>query len=192
VEAGYAEAELVENRVPVLLFGGSPADRQAWAEEAAARLGSALTMVGSAGELPAALVRKEGVVLLPDALSLGDAAQAQLLRCLQQEERPKLVLGLSRSADAALAGGELRADVHYRLRRSQVNLDAPGLRETIARRRARGFARPQPGAARREAASPSISASRAPAPVRRPARAKRHVAPKKGKRRAAASKRRRR
>jgi hypothetical protein len=187
LDAGYAEAELVENRVPVLLFGGSLADRQAWAEEAAVRLGGTFTVVATAEELPGALARKEGVVLLADALSLGDAAQAQLLRCLQQEERPKLVLGLSRSADAALAGGELRADVHYRLRRSQVNLDAPGLRETIARRRARG-----PGAARREAAPPSTSAPRTSTPARRPAKAKRHHAPKKGKRRAAASKRRRR
>ena len=182
----------MENRVPVLLFGGSPPDRQAWAEEAAARLGTALTLVTNAEELAQALTRKEGVVFLADVVALGDAAQAQVLRSLQQEERPKLVLGLPRSADAALTVGELRADVHYRLRRAQVNLDAPGLREIIARRRARGPGRTGPGPARREV-SAAVSATRTGAPARRPAKAKRHLAPKKSKgRRAATSKRRRR
>lgn len=192
MDAGYPEAELVENRVPVLLYGGSPSDRQAWAEEAAARLGSTVTLVTTAEQLAPALTRRDGVVFLADVLTLGDAAQAQLLRCLQQEERPKLVLGLPRSADAALAVGELRADVHYRLRRAQVNLDAPGLREIIARRRARGPGRPAPGPLRREAPAP-VPPARTAAPARRPAKAKRHLAPKKGKsRRAAPPKRRRR
>ncbi|HXX30039.1 MAG TPA: Fis family transcriptional regulator [Myxococcaceae bacterium] len=180
METGYTEAELVENRVPVLLFGGAAAERQAWAEETALRRETAMTVVSTAEELPPALARKEGVVFVADLLALGEAGQVQVLRCLQfQEERPKLVLGLPLAADAALGTGELRADLHYRLRRAQVNLDAPGLRETIARRRARGPGRPQPAAS--------------PGPRRRPARAKRHPAPKKGRkgRRAAASRRRR-
>jgi hypothetical protein len=88
--------------------------------------------------LPAALAQKNGVVLISDAVRLGDAAQHLLVRCLQtQEERPKLVIGVQHGAEIALGTGGLRPDLHYRLRLAQVDLDALGLRESIARRRAR-------------------------------------------------------
>jgi integrase len=137
-KATYAEAELVENRVPVLLFGGTPAERQAWAEETASLLGGTPTVVTSAAVLASALAQKQGVVYVADALSLGDAGQQQLVVCLlTQEERPKLVVAVANGGEALLAAGGLRPDLHYRLRLSQIDLDAPGLRETIAKRRAR-------------------------------------------------------
>jgi hypothetical protein len=171
--ATYAEAELVENRAAVLLFGGTAAERQAWAEETASRLGSTATVVAAPVALSSALAQKEGVVYVADALALGDAGQQQLVVCLQtQEERPKLVVGLTHGAEGALGVGGLRPDLHYRLRLAQVNLDAPGLRETIAKRRARATssraAGPRP---------PERPASRSkPPPRRAPAKthAKRH------------------
>jgi hypothetical protein len=180
--AGYAEAELVENRVAVLIFGGTAAERQAWAEEAAIRLGTAAMLVadGDGAALSLALAHKNGVVFVNDALALGDPAQQQLVRCLQtQEERPKLVIGLGRGAEAALGTGGLRADLHYRLRLAQVNLDLPGLREIIARRRARGIA-PRLPPARRAANPPAARpAARSKPAKRRAVPAKRRAAAKK-------------
>jgi hypothetical protein len=180
--ATYAEAELVENRVPVLLFGGTAAERQAWAEETAARHGCALTLVTVAEALAAALAQKDGVVYVADALSLGDGGQHQLVVCLQtQEERPKLVVAVARGGDAGLAAGGLRPDLHYRLRLSQVNLDAPGLRESIAKRRARRPASPssasRPGASR---SAPSRRRSPVKTQAKRPA--PRRAAPKRSRR----------
>jgi DNA-binding NtrC family response regulator len=76
------------------------------------------------------------VVFVPDALGLGLEAQSQLLRCLQErEERPKIIIGLSRLPDEALQQGLLRDDLSYRLRLARVNLDVPGLREVLQARR---------------------------------------------------------
>jgi hypothetical protein len=156
----YAEAELVDNRVPVLLFGGTATERRAWAEETAERLGRPATLVLEAEALPAALAQTEGVVYVADALSLGDAGQQQLVVCLQrQEERPKLVVGVPQGGDALLAAGGLRPDLHYRLRLSQVNLDAPGLREAITKRRSRR--------ASTSRSLPASGASRSPSAPRR-------------------------
>jgi len=138
--ATYAEAELVENRVAVLLYGGSAAERQAWAEESASRLGGPATLVGAPGALAPALAQKEGVVFVADVLALGDSGQQLLVQCLlTQEERPKLVLSLPQGVEGASG---LRPDLHYRLRVSQVNLDVPGLREALLKRRAHPAARP--------------------------------------------------
>jgi hypothetical protein len=183
---GYAEAELVENRVAVLLFGATLADRLAWAEEAAVRIGGPATVVATVDALPAALAQKEGVVFIVDAVALGDAAQQTLVRCLlTQEERPKLVVGVQRIAEAALGAGGLRPDLHYRLRLAQVNLDQPGLREAIARRRARGIAprfpvRPStPPPASPPAAARPAPARAKPAKRRAPPAAKRRTPAKK-------------
>jgi hypothetical protein len=169
--AKYAEAELLENRAAVLLFGGTAAERQAWAEETAERLGRAATVVTVAASLTAALAQKDGVVYVADALALGEVGQQQLVVCLQtQEERPKLVVGVQQGVESAFGGGGLRPDLHYRLRLSQVNLDEPGLRETIAKRRARRVvprdATPRQGEKRRTARA---AAGRSKPPKRRPA-----------------------
>ncbi len=170
--ATYPEAELVQNRASVLLFGGTAEERKAWAEEAAARLGRTLTVVGPSLALAEALTLKDGVVFLDEVLALGEGAQQQLVRCLQtQEERPKVVVGVRHGAEAE----GLRPDLHYVLRLAQVNLDAPGLRDTLAKRRARRVpvAEAVPAAGR-----PRVRAALArPAPPRRPAPAK-----KRGKR----------
>jgi hypothetical protein len=172
--ATYAEAELVENRAAVLLYGGTAAERQAWAEETAGRLGGPATLVGAPEALAQALAQKEGVVFVVDAVALGDTGQQLLVQCLQtQEERPKLVVALAHGVEGVLGAGGLRPDLHYRLRLAQVNLDAPGLREAMAKRRARAAVtravapRPSERPPSRAAAARSKSQRRMPAKTQR-------------------------
>ncbi len=167
----YAEAELVENRAAVLLYGGTAAERQAWAEETAARLGGPATLVAAPEALARALAQKEGVVYVADALALGEAGQQRLVQCLlTQEERPKLVVGLPQGVEGALGVGGLRPDLHYRLRLAQVNLDAPGLRELLAKRRARAATTRAVAASRASRAGAGRSK---PSPRRAPAKPQR-------------------
>lgn len=184
---GYREEELVSNRASLLLAGGSEDERRAWAEEARAHFAheGPLVEVRQPAELAAALRAPRGVVFVPDALKLGLDAQAQLMRCLQQqEERPKLVIGLPGTVDVALARGTLRDDLHYRLHQAQVDLATEGLREVLRRRREKAaaeLARQREKAAaelarQREAEAKkaaALAAKRlAAAPARKPASAK--------------------
>jgi hypothetical protein len=135
---GYSEEDLVSNRAALLLYGGDEAERRTWAHEAAGHFAAEgpLAEIRSAQELSGPLGRPRGVVFVPDALALGLEAQSQILRCLQErEERPKIIIGLSRLPDEALQQGLLRDDLSYRLRLARVNLDAEGLRETLQARR---------------------------------------------------------
>lgn len=137
---GYGEEELVSNRASLLLYGGTEEERRSWAQEAAYHFEheGALVEVRQAAELAPALQRPKGVVFIPDVSKLGREAQGAILRCLQtQEERPKLVVAILGSAEAALERGVLRDDLHYRLHQAQVNLAQPGLRETLKERWAR-------------------------------------------------------
>lgn len=146
----YAESELVMNRAPVLLWGSAAPDRSAWAQEAAETSGRPLVTVTRAEQLGPALAVRSAVLFVPDVLALGDAGQQLLVRTLTSiDERPKLVLGLGRSDTSARQAGLLREDLHYRVRMGLLNLDAPGLRDAIAARRAE--------AARRAAAPPPRS-----------------------------------
>ncbi|WP_426755997.1 Fis family transcriptional regulator [Myxococcus sp. Y35] len=132
---GYREVELVCNRSSLLIHGGTEEERRCWAQEAARNFDVELVEVRRAEELPQALRQPNGVVFIADVAKLGRDAQFLLLRCLQtQEERPKLVLGVSGAADAALARGTLREDLHYRLHRAQVDLQKDGLRDLLKRR----------------------------------------------------------
>ncbi|WP_317987800.1 Fis family transcriptional regulator [Hyalangium gracile] len=137
IPRGYREEELVSNRASLLLYGGTEEERRAWAQEAAHHFEQegALIEVRQASELAEALRRPKGVVLIADVSKLGLEAQGTILRCLQtQEERPKLVLGMTGSAESALERGALREDLHYRLHQAQVDLSAPGLREQLKKR----------------------------------------------------------
>jgi hypothetical protein len=135
---GYSEADLVSNRAALLLYGGTQDDRRAWAHEASGHFASegSLVEVRSVQQLQPALAQSKGVVFVPDALALGMDAQRQILRCLQeQEERPKIIIGLSKLPDEAIQQGLLREDLSYRLRVARVNLDLPGLADSIGARR---------------------------------------------------------
>jgi len=54
----YAESELIMNRAPVLLSGGAPPDRAAWAQEAAEIGGKPLVTVTRPEQLGPALLVK--------------------------------------------------------------------------------------------------------------------------------------
>lgn len=134
---GYREEELVTNRASLLIFNGTEDERRTWAEEAAHHFETEgpLVEVRQPPDLSEALKRRSGVVFIPDVLRLGIEAQGQIVRCLQmQEERPKLVLGLSGSAEQALLKGTLREDLHYRLHKALVDLAADGLRDSLKKR----------------------------------------------------------
>src|SRR5215813_1349303 len=137
---GYREDELVSNRAALLLYGGEDADRRAWALEAAGNFAAegALVEARNLPELEPALQRNRGVVFVPAVLGLGLDGQGQILRCMQErEERPKLVLGLSMTPEAALQEGVLRDDLAYRLRSAHVNLSDLNVSEAIRARRHR-------------------------------------------------------
>src|SRR5262249_36902135 len=157
----YAESELIMNRAPVLLSGGAAPDRASWAQEAAEVGGRPLVTATRAEQLGSALMVRSAVLFVPDVLALGDSGQQMLVRTLTSlDERPKLVLGLTRSETSARQAGALREDLHYRVRMGLLNLDTPGLRETISARRAEAARRaamppPRPAPASRPQASAS-------------------------------------
>jgi len=137
---GYSENELVSNRAALFLYGGSESDRRRWALETAGNFAEEgpLVEIGAVSELEKALEQTKGVIFVADGQALGLEGQAQLLRCLKErEERPKLVIALPLSPEAALLQGTLRDDLSYRLQSARVTLDAPGLREAIRTRRER-------------------------------------------------------
>lgn len=159
----YSESELISNRSAVLLFGGTAAERRAWAEEAARHFDTEgeLVWVQAAAELLGALARRDGVVAVEDVSSLDHATQGQILHCLmRQEERPKLVLGLKVAADTALANGILRDDLHYRLSVARVDLSAEevkaSMRARTAKREAKAVSRAS--APKRAAQKPILKA----------------------------------
>jgi len=116
-------------------------------------------------QLGPALMVRSAVLFVPDVLALGDVGQQMLVRTLTSlDERPKLVLGLGRSEVSARQAGLLREDLHYRLRMGLLNLDAPGMRDGIAARRAEAARRAAMPAPRK---APSAIAAR-PAPSRSP------------------------
>jgi hypothetical protein len=137
---GYTEADLVANRSPVLLSGGSESDRRAWAEEAAGHFrdpGGGLVEVAEPAQLSAALERVRAVVFVPAAGKIGFEGQARIVHCLQtQDERPKFIIAVGVSPAEAQTRGELRDDLLYRLQSARVDLSAPGLRDAIRTRRA--------------------------------------------------------
>jgi hypothetical protein len=172
----YAESELVMNRAPVLLSGGAAQDRAAWAQESAEIGGRPLVTVTRGEQLGSALAVRSAVLFVPDVLTLGDAGQQLLVRTLTSlDERPKLILGLTRSDTSARQAGLLREDLHYRVRMGLLNLDASGLREAITARRAlaarRAAAPPPRSSVPLRGAPPSGVPARGP-PARTPAPAR--------------------
>jgi len=135
---GYGEEELVANRASVLLTGGTEDERRTWATVAARNFlqEGALVELRQNEQVSEALKRPRGVVFIPDVARLSFASQGLIVRCLQtQEERPKIVVGLSGGVEPARGKGTLREDLLYRLHRAHVDLAAEGMRERVAQRR---------------------------------------------------------
>ncbi len=166
---GYSEAELVKNRAALLLYGGSAADRRAWAEEAQRSFEQegALAEASSGPSLDAALALTRGVVFVPDAAALSHADQGKLVRLLQErEERPKLVLGLPEPPAALRDRGLLREDLLSRLAIAQVDLARPETRDAVRDRRVRAAKEaarvPKPKPSARKPAKAKAAARRPP------------------------------
>lgn len=136
---GYREEELVANRASVLLSGGTEDERRTWAATAARNFSKEgpLVEIRQTEQVGDALRQPRGVVFIPDVARISISAQGLIVRCLQtQEERPKIVVGLSGGVEQARSKGTLREDLLYRLHLSQVDLTTDGMRELIAQRRA--------------------------------------------------------
>ena len=123
----YSPDQLKKNRAAVMVFGGSEADRRAFAAQAAQAFpdeGPLVEVRDEAG-LKRAIGVGKGVVYVPDATQLTDGLQREVVRSLREkEERPKLVFGLPLSPDAAREKGLIREDLHYWFRRGQVDVKA--------------------------------------------------------------------
>ncbi|WPB77445.1 Fis family transcriptional regulator [Archangium violaceum] len=135
---GYREEELVANRASVLLSGGTEDERRTWAATAARNFSKEgpLVEVRQTEQVGEALKQPRGVLFIPDVARLSIPAQGLIVRCLQtQEERPKIVVGLSGGVEQARTKGTLREDLLYRLHLAQVDLTTEGMRELIAQRR---------------------------------------------------------
>lgn len=121
---------LKKNRVSTLLFGGAEADRRAVAVAASQELpGAGLVEARDAAALERALGNPRAVVYVPDVTALPAATQRLVVRVLRErEERPKLVLGLGSSPQAALDKGQLTEDLHFWLAASTVEVKARPVR----------------------------------------------------------------
>ena len=170
---GYPEQALITNRSSLLLFGGSEAERRAWADEAAANFvdEGPLTVASTSAQLVEALHHTRGVVYVPDATGLSDDAQSLAVHVLhEREERPKIVFGMTGEPGLLAQQGRLRDDLHYSLAFAQVDLDEPGLRDAIRARRARA---PRP-----VALAPPPSLVRRAQPARTPPKKRKHTVTK--------------
>ncbi|HZI05968.1 MAG TPA: hypothetical protein VEZ71_18200, partial [Archangium sp.] len=99
----------------MLLSGGTEDERRTWAATAARNFSKEwpLLEVRQTEQVGEALRQPRGVVFIPDIARISIAAQGLIVRCLQtQEERPKLVVGLSGGVDSAVAAWMLRREGH--------------------------------------------------------------------------------
>lgn len=183
--SGYPERDLVKNRSSLLLFGGTQDERRAWADEAAQNFEfeGPLRVVNADNEWASAVSSSRGVVYIPDVGALSMTTQGELVRLLRSiDDRPKLIVGVSRSPQHAREAGHLRSDLEYSLQMARVNLDEPGLKDAVRIRRARAPKRPAPAAAapaRRTASTPARPAKTNAR--RKPASRKPSPKPAKGK-----------
>jgi hypothetical protein len=138
VVRGYAEGQLITNRVSVLLCGGAENDRKAWALEAAGAFPDegALVEAADGTSLAQTFSLRQGVVYVADATALSWASQRELTRLLRErEERPKFVLGASQSLASLAQRGLLRDDLLFALSRATLDLNSAEVKDAISRRR---------------------------------------------------------
>ena len=135
---GFSAEALVTNRAAVLVVGGAEADRRQWAQLAAASWELPLVDASDPVAFPEATARINGVVYVADVTRLSGDLQRELTRILHdQEERPKLVLGLPTSAETAMSKGALRDDLWFSVRRAVVNVADPEVKGAMKRRQAK-------------------------------------------------------
>ncbi len=117
---------LKKNRVSALVYGGTEADRRAFAMAASQEFeGAGFIEAKDAGAVERALGNPRAVVYVPDVTALPPATQRGVVRVLRErEERPKLVLGIPTSPDTAVDKGGLTEDLRYWLSASTIDVKA--------------------------------------------------------------------
>lgn len=122
----YSLDALKKNRVSTLLYGGTEGDRRALAVAATQELeGAGLVEAKDADALERAVGNARAVVYVPDVTVIPPVTQRFLVRLLRErEERPKLVLGLPTSPEAAAQKGVLTEDLRFWLAHSTVDVKA--------------------------------------------------------------------
>lgn len=126
----YALDALKKNRVSMLLFGGSEAERRAFASSVPPELdGAAFVEARDAAALEKTFNQTKSVVYVPDVAALPPVSQRALVRVLREkEERSKYVIGLGTSPDTALEKGALTEDLRFWLRQATVDVKARAAR----------------------------------------------------------------
>ncbi len=124
----YTADQLKKNRASMLMLGGSEGERRAFAVSAAQALpGEPFLEAKEPAQVLRALKSHRGTVYVPDAAVLPEATQREVVRVLrEQEERPRLAIGLSTTLDAASEKGLLTDDLRYWLRTSTIDLRKKG------------------------------------------------------------------
>ncbi len=119
-----------KNRVSMLLFGGSEADRRSFAMSVPAELdGSSFVEAKDAGAVERTFSSGRAVVYVPDVASLPPATQRALVRVLRErEERPKFIVGLGTTPATAVEKGALTEDLRFWLAQSTLDVKARGSR----------------------------------------------------------------
>lgn len=122
----FALDALKKNRASMLLFGGSEAERRAFAAAVPAELeGATFVEARDAEGLERSFTQPKAVVYVPDVGALPPPAQRALVRVLRErEERPKYVIGLQTTPDTAVEKGALTEDLRFWLRQATVDVRA--------------------------------------------------------------------
>lgn len=121
--------DLKSNRVSTLLYGGSEADRRAFAQAAAQHLGGAFVEAKDAPSVERSLKNGKVVLYVPDVATLPAITQRAVVRTLREhEERPKFVLGLALSPETAFERGALTEDLRFWLAGSTIDVKSRGKR----------------------------------------------------------------
>lgn len=120
----YALDALKKNRASMLLFGGSEADRRAFASAVPTELeGAPFVEAKDVAGLEKTFGHTKSVVYVPDVSALPAASQRALVRVLREkEERSKYIIGMQTSPDTAVEKGTLTEDLRFWLRQATVDV----------------------------------------------------------------------
>ncbi|MGV3620262.1 MAG: hypothetical protein ACO1OB_05575 [Archangium sp.] len=126
----YALDALKKNRASMLLFGGSEADRRAFASAVPSELeGASFIEVKDVPALEKSFNQSKSVVYVPDVSALPAVAQRALVRVLREkEERSKYIIGMQTTPDTAVDKGTLTEDLRFWLRQATVDVKSKGAR----------------------------------------------------------------
>jgi hypothetical protein len=118
---------LKKNRVSALVFGGTEAERRAFAMAASQEVdgGGSFIEAKDAAAVERALSNPKAIVYVPDVTQVPAATQRAVVRVLREkEERPKLVFGLPTSPETASEKGGLTEDLRFWLAASTIDVKA--------------------------------------------------------------------